>query len=307
MTEASKPRSPAVPKFHSPKQLLTSWLRTNSRKRTHSDSDNKTDHEIESGKSEPSSELTLKVDNTSENVEESLLTSKNNQSQEHGTKDTKENYFSRQKSPTVSPLKKRLCIDNALNSIAHSQESGHAKPNPNPGKENLALDYSNFSSEEATQAKKKDVTKSKETSGTTSNQHITTKSNNQAFTPTRTQNWLTEWSAYCKAKYGVKSILPSENGSESSSTETLVATNNATDEDSSADDLQLLGAQVGICCFSWNVLKSDRWPSSIHSPNECTSFSVINIHVVSFFHSLCMCSHLLSPAHRLIFLIMDMK
>lgn len=238
VSEASKPRSPATAKFHSPKQLLTFWLRTNSRKRTHSDSDDKTDHEIKSLKSEPSSKLTLKVDN----VEQPLVTSQNNQMQEHGTKDTKENYSSGQKSPTVSPLKKRLCVDNALNSTAHSQ--GKAKPNPNPGKENLTLDYSNGSSEEAEQAKKKDVAKSKETLGTTSNQHITTKSDSKAFSPRKTQNWLTEWSAYCKAKYGVKSVLPSENESESSATETLVATNNVKDEDSSANDLQPLSAQV---------------------------------------------------------------
>lgn len=222
---------------------MTSWLRTNSRKRTHSDSDNKRHHEIKSVKSDPSSELNVTVGNTLQNGEQPLLSPQNNQTQEHGTKDTKENYFSQQKSPTVSPLKKRLCTDNPLISTAHCQESKHAKPNPNPGKENLTP-Y--CSSEEAEQAKKKGVTKSKETSDTTSNQHITA---TKSITPTRTQNWLTEWSVYCKAKYGVKSIIPSENGSATIASESLVETNNVTDEDSSANDLQPPSAQVG-CYFS---------------------------------------------------------
>ena len=236
MSEVSKPKSPAVPKFHSPKQLMTSWLRTNSRKRAHSDSDDKTDHKIKSVKSDPSSELNITVGNILQNGEQPLLAQQNNQTQEHGTNSTKENYFSQQKSPTVSPLKKRLCIDNPLTSTAHCQESEHAKPTLNPGKENLTP-Y--CSSEEAEQAKEKGVTKSKETLDTTSNQHITP---TKSFNPTRTQNWLTEWSVYCKAKYGVASIA----------SEILVETNNVTDENSSASDLQPSSAQVG-CYFSWNI------------------------------------------------------
>ena len=238
VSEACKPKSPVVPKFQSPKQLLTSWLRTNSRKRTHSDSsDHKTDDDIKSVKPASSSELTLQVDNASQNVE---FSSQNNQTQKHGTKHTKENYFNGQKSPTVSPLKKRLCVDNPLNSAAPSQESGHAKPNPNPGKENLALVFSDCSSCESKQPTKKVITNSKETFGETSNKQVTTKS----FTPTPTQNWLTEWSAYCKAKYGDKSNLHSENGNESIASEKLVATIIVADDDSSAVNIQAVGAQV---------------------------------------------------------------
>lgn len=245
VSEASKPKSPAVPKFQSPKQLLTSWLKTNSRKRTHSDSnnsDNKTDNDIKSVKPESSSELTLKVDNASQNVE---FSSQNNQTQKHGTNDTKEIFFHGQKSPTVSPLKKRLCVDNPLNSAAPGQERGHAKPNPNPGKENLALVSSDCSSCQNKQPTKKvtSITNSIETFRARSNKQVATKS----FTPTQTQNWLTEWSAYCKAKYGDKSnnlhSENSENGNGSTSSEKLVATINVAD-DSSADNLQAVGAQV---------------------------------------------------------------
>lgn len=272
-SQASKPRSPAAPKFQSPKQLLTSWLKTNSRKRTHSDSDDKTDHEIQSLKSESSSELTLKVtdnksklENTLQNVEQPSLTSQENQiHEEYGTKDTMENGSNGQKSPSVSPLKKRLCVDDPSNSTAHNQDSVCAKPNRKPGKENQTLD--NCSSEEAKQDEVKRDEKCKQTSGATSNQHVTTKSNCQNVTPTRTKNWLTEWSLYCKAKYGETSISLPKNGNESSITtkETLDVANNVTEDNSGADDIQLCSAQVSIC-FSWKYLKAIGLPGGGGTP-----------------------------------------
>jgi len=242
VSEASKPRSVTDAKFQSPKQLLTSWLRTNSRKRTHSDSDNKTP-QIKSLASEPSSTLTNKFKGTAQNVELSLV-SPSDQTEEHGIKETKENGFNGQRSPSVSPLKKRLCLNTSLNLSSHVQESKHAKLNLNPGKENLTCDNSYCPPEEVKQAKTKSDEKChKETSITTSKQKITTQSRSQVSTPARTQNWLTKWSIYCKAKYRDKNSSPAGNKGESTATESL------TTEDSSADDLQPHNTQVSIDVF----------------------------------------------------------
>ena len=241
VSEASKPRSATDAKFQSPKQLMTSWLRTNSRKRTHSDSDNKTTPDIKSLTSEPSSELTNKPKGVAKNVELSLVLL-NDQTEEHGTKDTIENGFNGQMSPSVSPLKKRLCVNTSLNLSSHVQESKHAKLNLNPGKENLTCDNSSCPPKEVKQAKNKIDAKYKETSITTSKQNITAQSKSQVSTPVRTQNWLTEWSVYCKAKYRDKNSSLDGNKGERTASEIL------TTEDSSADDLQPLNAQVSVMC-----------------------------------------------------------
>ena len=239
VSESSKPRSPADAKFQSPKQLLSSWLRTSSRKRTHSDSDNKTNSKIKSLTSEPSSELTFKFKSTSQNVGQQSLTSPYNQTEECGTKDTKEIDFNGQKSPSVSPLKKRLCINTSSNSSnSHVLECKHAKPNLNPGKENLTCDNTFCPPGDVKQAKKKSDAKCKETSTTTSKQNIPTQFKSPDSTPASTQNWLIEWSIYCKAKYGDKNSLLAGNEGENTATETLTA------EDSSADELH--NAQVSI-------------------------------------------------------------
>ena len=233
VSKASKPRSETDVKFQSPKQLLTSWLRTNSRKRTHSDSDNKTTPEIKSPTSEPSPKLTNKFTGTVKNVEMSLALP-NDQREEHETEDKKENGFNGQKSPSVSPQKKRLCVNTSLNLSSHVKESKHAKLNLNPGKENLTCDNTGgyCTPEEFKRAKEKRDDRCKETSKTTSKQNITTQSKNQVSFPARTQNWLTQWSVYCKAKCGDKNSALAGNECESNATETL------TSEDSSADDLQ---------------------------------------------------------------------
>ena len=240
VSEANPPRSATDAKFQSPKQLLTSWLRTNSRKRTHSDSDNKTTPDIKSLTSEPSSKLTYKFKGERQTVELSFIPP-NDQREEHGTKDKKENDFNAQKSPSVSPLKKRLCVKNVLNFSSHVKGSKHAKLTLNPGKENLTYDKSYCPPEEVKQSKNKSDAKCKGIS--TSTQNITTQSKSQVSTPARTQNWLTEWSIYCKAKYGDKNSSIAKNEDESTATETL------TTEDSSADDLQPLNTQVSNDMF----------------------------------------------------------
>lgn len=237
VSEASQPKSATDAKFQSPKQLLTSWLRTNSRKRSHSDSDNKTTPEVKSLTSEPSSELTNKLKGAVQNMELSFILP-NDQTEEHEAKDKKENGFNGQKSPSVSPLKKKLCVKNVLNLSSHVQESKDAKLNLNPGKENVTCDKSYCSPEEVEQAKKKSDTKCKGTSTSTSTQNITTQSKSQVSTPARTKNWLTEWSIYCKAKYGDKNSSLARNDGETTATETL------TSEDSSANDLQPLNTRV---------------------------------------------------------------
>ena len=231
----SNPRSPAVSKFRSPTQLLTSWLRTNSRKRTHSDSDDNTDHQVQSLKSEPISELTLKVDNTLQNAEDNKI-------REHKTKDTMEkNPFSGQKSPAMSPLKKRFCVDDPLNTTSCNKETVHAnKSSLSPGKENKPVD--NCSPGKPKTAKLKPDAKYKQRSEATSNQCVKTKSSSS--------NWLTQWSIHCKAKYGDNSISLSEKGSESNMTEIVDLT--TIDEESPANGLQ---PQVRRCCFPWKCLK----------------------------------------------------
>ena len=246
VSEACQPRSATDAKFQSPKQLLTSWLRTNSRKRTHSDSDNKTAPELKSLTSEPSSEFTNKLKGAAQNVDLSFILP-NDQTEEHGTKDKKEDVFSGQKSPLVSPLKKRLCIKNVLNFSSHVHESKHPKINLNPGKENLTSDKSYCPPEEVKQAKKKSDAKCKGVTST-STQNIATQSKSQVSNPAKTKNWLTEWSIYCKAKYGDSTSLLANTEGESTATETL------TTEDSSTDGLQPPNTQVSNDVFWCTVL-----------------------------------------------------
>ena len=159
-------------------------MRANSRKRTHSDSDNKTTPDIKSPTSEPSSKLTNKFKGTVQNVELSLA-SPNDQTEGHGTKDKKENSFNGQKRPSVSPLKKRLCVNTSLNLSSHVKESKHAKLDLNPGKENLTCDNTGgyCPPEEFKRAKEKRDDRCKETSRTTSKQNITTQSKSQPISP----------------------------------------------------------------------------------------------------------------------------
>jgi len=232
LSEASKTSSAADAKFQSPKQLLTSWLRTNSRKRTHSDSNNKTTPESKSLTSEPSSDSTVKFKNSSQNVDQ-----QNNQT-EHRINNTKENGSNGENSPSESPLKKRLCVNTSLNLSSHVQESKPEKLKP--GKENSTCDNTYCPPGEVKQVKKKSDAKCKETSKITSKQNIPTQSESQVSTPASTQNWLIDWSIYCKAKYRHKNSSLPGHGVESTATETLSA------KGSSADDVQILSVQVSM-------------------------------------------------------------
>ena len=194
--------------------------------------------------------------NQVQNVELSLA-SPNDQTEEHGTKDKKEHSFNGQKSPSLSPQKKRLCVNTSLNLSSHAKESKHAKLSLNPGKENLTCDNTGgyCPPEEVKRAKEKRDARCKETSKTTSKQNITTQSKNQVSFPARTQNWLTEWSVYCKTKCGDKNSALAGNECESTATETL------TGEDPSADDLQ--PPQVcNLTCSCALVIQINRWTLS---------------------------------------------
>lgn len=233
LSEASKTSSAADAKFQSPKQLLTSWLRTNSRKRTHSDSNNKTTPDSKSLTSEPSSDSTVKFKNSSHNVDQQSHILRNNQTG-HRTNNTKENGSNGENSPSESPLKKRLCVNTSLNLSSHVQESKHEKLKP--GKENSTCDHTYCLPGE----EKKSDAKCKETSITTSKQNIPTQSECQLSTPVSTPNWLIERSIYCKAKYRHKNSSLPGHGGESTATETLTA------KGSSADDVQILSVQVSL-------------------------------------------------------------
>ena len=236
LSEASKPSPAADAKFQSPKQLLTSWLRTNSRKRTHSDSNNKTTPESKSLISEPSSDLTFKFKSSSHNVDQQSHILRNNQT-EHRTNNTKENGSNGENRPSESPLKKRLCVNTSLNLSSHVQESKHAKMKP--GKENSTCDNTYCPPGEVKQVKKNSDAKCEETP-TTSKQNIPTQSESQVTTPASTQNWLIERSIYCKAKNRHKNSSLPGHGGESTATETLTA------KGSSADYVQILSVQVSL-------------------------------------------------------------
>ena len=206
----------AVPKFQSPTQLLTSWLRTNSRKRTYSDSDKKTDNTTQETKSEARFELKLNA--TSEKslvittLKENTLvaSSQNNQIQELGTDDKKENYFKDQKSPALSPLRKRLCTNGILHcTTSNNQKHEHAKLNLNPGKET-------FNPREA----KEEESDSKQTLKEPCSQSVKATSTCQASAQTKLKNWLTEWSEYYKAKHGDRSVQLPDKGGETTATST---------------------------------------------------------------------------------------
>lgn len=234
VTQTTSPMTTAVPKFQSPTQLLTSWLRTNSRKRTHSDSDEKTDNTTQETESEAKS--VLKLNATSEKTltkstlqyKENVLaaSSQNNQMQELGTDDGNENYFNDQKSPALSPLRKRLCTYKLLHcTTSNNQKHEHAKPNMNPGKENCILNP-NSSGET------KEESDCRQTLKEPFSQSVTATSKCQMSAQTKPKNWLTQWSAYCKVKYGDKSVQLADKGGESNVTDARNAKNDVTEEES---------------------------------------------------------------------------
>jgi len=254
-------------------------LRTNSRKRTHSDSDNNADHTNQELTSEASSEvisennLVVKkelenapIDHTLRKKEQTPCASLINEIKEHETKDMKENYLNGQASQIVSPLKKRQRIKDPLQSTScNNQEKVYAKPNQtktSPGKENHML---NHGSSEEVQQMDGDINCT-QTLRTTSSQCVTAKYKHEVSAQTKPKNWLTEWSAHCRAKYGEKSVQLPEKGSESNTIETLHTLNEVTGEDPPAVDLQHINTQVrkfSFLQFWWIKMLLETRPYSL--------------------------------------------
>lgn len=205
-----------TPKFESPKQLLTSWLRTNSRKRTHSDSDNN------EKKTDAESGLTPKV-TSAEGLAKNILHEKLNMviQVDRG----KENHFMEQKSPEVTPLRKRLRTNEPLHvNTSNNQESNCEKLGLNTGKEVCSVNHG--SSGEIEQ----DEDICKQTLSETQGQVTTADSKCQISPWTKPKNWLMEWSAYYKAKDKNKNVQLLDRQSESKGRETVHTTNNTTSD-----------------------------------------------------------------------------
>ena len=227
-SQVSSPKSPAVIKYQSPKQLLASWLRTNSRKRRHSDSVDTTDETNNSVKSE----LTLsdKIEKNLGDKEKTFVS--HNLLQEHGNK---ENNISGQKCLATSPLRKRRCSSDPLNSTTHNSREIKVKPNSSPGKENHVVDQGSM---ESSKQEERSVSL-----GKNCNKPVTVKVKNQVSVGERQKNWLTEWSDHCKAKNRGKTI-DLQGGEYKNSNETM---NFANEE--KRDNLQATTAQVSnVAC-----------------------------------------------------------
>ena len=227
-SQVSSPKSPAVIKYQSPKQLLASWLRTNSRKRRHSDSVDTTDETNNSVKSE----LTLsdKIEKNLGDKEKTFVS--HNLLQEHGNN---ENNISGQKCLATSPLRKRRCSSDPLNSTTHNSRDIKVKPNSSPGKENHVVDQGSM---ESSKQEERSVSL-----GKNCNKPVTVKVKNQVSVGERQKNWLTEWSDHCKAKNRGKTI-DLQGGEYKDSNETI---NFANEE--KRDNLQATTAQVSnVAC-----------------------------------------------------------
>lgn len=227
-SQVSSPKSPAVIKYQSPKQLLASWLRTNSRKRRHSDSVDTTDETNNSVKSE----LTLsdKIEKNLGDKEKTFVS--HNLLQEHGNN---ENNISGQKCLATSPLRKRRCSSDPLNSTTHNSREIKVKPNSSPGKENHVVDQGSM---ESSKQEERSVSL-----GKNCNKPVTVKVKNQVSVGERQKNWLTEWSDHCKAKNRGKTI-DLQGGEYKDSNETM---NFANEE--KRDNLQAITVQVSnVAC-----------------------------------------------------------
>ena len=224
-SQVSSPKSPAVIKYQSPKQLLASWLKTNSRKRRHSDSVDTTDDTNNSVKSE----LTLsdKIEENLGDKEKTFVS--HNLLQEHGNN---ENNISGQKCLATSPLRKRRCSSDPLNSTTHNSREIKVKPNSSPGKENHVVDQGSM---ESSKQEERSVSL-----GKNCNKPVTVKVKNQVSVGERQKNWLTEWSDHCRAKNRGKAIELSVQGGESKdSSETMNLAN-----EENRDNLQATTTQV---------------------------------------------------------------
>lgn len=225
----SSPKSPAASKFHSPTQLLTSWLKSNSRKRCHSDSDDQLNHQIQSVTAQKCSDMTQKAVNSLQDVKQPNQTAKNKR-QEYRTEDKTENtHFNGQKNVSVLPLRKRLCISDPLNSNAgHVGIRNWNKSSLNPNKENKLIN--NSSPGEAKFAKLELDFNCHQKSEATSEQKVTAKAHSA--------NWLTQWSTHSREEPGEKSIPLPEKGGKNfvENTDSIITT--VSDEESQAYGLQ---------------------------------------------------------------------
>lgn len=225
----SSPKSPAASKFHSPTQLLTSWLKSNSRKRCHSDSDDQLNHQIQSVTAQKCSDMTQKAVNSLQDVKQPNQTAKNKR-QEYRTEDKTENtHFNGQKNVSVLPLRKRLCISDLLNSNAgHVGIRNWNKSSLNPDKENKLIN--NSSPGEAKFAKLELDFNCHQKSEATSEQKVTVKAHSA--------NWLTQWSNGRQEEHGERSIPLPEKGGKNfvENTDSIITT--VSDEESQAYGLQ---------------------------------------------------------------------
>lgn len=228
----SSPKSPAVSKFHSPTQLLTSWLKSHSRKRSYSDSDDQINHQIQFVTAKKGSELIQKAADSSQDVKGPNQTTKTN-GQEYKTNHKTENaHFSKQRNASVSPPRKRLCNSDPLNSNAgHKGVKILKQSSSSPGKENTTVN--NSSPGVAKFTKLEPDNKCPKKSEATDKHKVNAKAHSAI--------WLTQWSSHCKEKYGEKSNLLPKKVVENT-TENTDLTTTTSNEESPANGLQPQGA-----------------------------------------------------------------
>ena len=178
---------------------MTSWLRTNSRKRTHSDR-NDTTNNLHPGKVSG-----LMTEGTNDKIltdhqEENRTQTQSCVAQLHTMQilEKTEANSTEQKSPATSPSRKRICTDDPLNLTPNKSQTGELSP----GKENnLGKNKIGQNDCEKTTQATPDQTKI-----------LTVKSRRQVPTQTKSKNWFIEWSSNFRAKQRDKGIAESLNG-----------------------------------------------------------------------------------------------
>ena len=126
------PKTSSVPKFESPTHLMTSWLRTNSRKRTHSNRDDCTDNLHHTINFEEQSECMLKLEKEENNRKEQdvCVDPLHNNKRQKVETNKQDNNFIGQNDQATSPLRERTSDPSHLTtSICQAHKMS-------PGKEN---------------------------------------------------------------------------------------------------------------------------------------------------------------------------
>lgn len=126
------PKTSSVPRFESPTHLMTSWLRTNSRKRTHSNRDDSTYNLHHAINFEEQSELTLKREKEENNRKEQdvCVDPLHNNKRQRVETNKQDNNFMGQNDQATSPL--RVCTSDP----SHLTTSICQAHKMSPGKEN---------------------------------------------------------------------------------------------------------------------------------------------------------------------------